>query len=70
MKTESKNVSLELSSVKDESINKFILSVRSEFRNYKRGDCIVDPKEIANVLGCHERNSVVKVLIENLSEKS
>lgn len=39
----------------------FSLISRVKFRNYKRGDRIA-PEDYENVLGCHEKNYVVKTL--------
>jgi len=42
--------------------SKYILSVKSPFRNFQRGDLIKDAEEIKKVLECNEKMMVNKVI--------
>lgn len=38
------------------------LIARSQFRNYKKGDQILDKEEIKKILACHEKRMVIKTV--------
>jgi hypothetical protein len=42
------------------------LVAKSMFRDYKKGDQIVDPEEVLKIMSCHEQSMVVKVLMRKL----
>ena len=49
--------------------SQYKLISKSMFREYKKGDKITDPKEIENILNCHEKSMVIKVLLSASENK-
>lgn len=58
---ETKVEPIEFDVVEEKPVCDFSLISRVTFRNYKRGD-VIPHSDSESVLGCHEKNYVVKIL--------